>query len=81
MSNPKSIFRRDLLKKFIMTVPLNKISVFGGAYTHVELSYQNILDSTGMVNEEFFVLRDTNALKVFPNRILVKKILHGKKEV
>lgn len=49
------------------------IDLLGETYAcgHLNLNYQNVLDSTGNVNEDFVVLLDTTALKVYPDMALV----------
>ena len=43
---------------------------------HLGLNYENILDASGSVNEDFVVLLDTTALKVYPERNIVVNPMH-----
>ena len=53
--------------------PSKRNAVYPFMAKHLKLNYQNILDSTGIVSEDFVVLLDTTALKVYPERSLVLK--------
>lgn len=51
--------------------PSKRLAVYPFLAKHLNLNYQNVLDSTGNVNEDFVVLLDTTALKVYPDMALV----------
>ena len=72
MFNASANFEYVHLANEVHNYGINKrLAVYPFLAKHLKLDYSSIQDSTGKVTEDFVVLLDTTALKVYPERTLV----------